>query len=107
MNAEEIRRQAIERIARAEYAATNRDYFDPEWERLPSEVRDLYRRGARRAVDALGDLLPTGIEWGAALVPDENPIRTVVFGFTGDEDAARNWDHPIRRYTTDWSEVRG
>ncbi|AHH20808.1 hypothetical protein NONO_c60320 [Nocardia nova SH22a] len=59
---EQIRADAIERIARKmfEIDPREREPFDSAY--LPPEVRDHYRKYAGVFVDALGDLLPTAME---------------------------------------------
>lgn len=60
MTAEEIRAEAIERIARARFArgvGTN----GRTWDELP-DWAEVYLDGAAKDVDALGDLLPVAVE---------------------------------------------
>ncbi|MFC9966313.1 hypothetical protein ACFVH4_18955 [Nocardia ignorata] len=97
MTPEEIRAEAIDRIARASYAAWKHQYdvfehasgfnalapgYD-DWPRWPERESSIVT--ATRAIDALGDLLPTGEEISTCF-PDEPAA----------DDEAR------RRYVTDW-----
>lgn len=61
---EQIRAEAVERIARGEFTFEARPLTPApgEWAALPSPVQDRYRRRAAVLVDALGDLLPTAME---------------------------------------------
>jgi hypothetical protein len=63
MNAEEIRRKAIERLARAQFTIDETEYGTPamparEWDDVP-RVHERYRGDAAPLVDALGELLRT------------------------------------------------
>ncbi|MCM6777900.1 hypothetical protein NDR87_31620 [Nocardia sp. CDC159] len=63
--ADDIRREAIERSACFDYErerAAGRVHGDLPWGSLPESVRDEWRSDAAGLVDALGDLLPDGIE---------------------------------------------
>ncbi|MFD4457680.1 hypothetical protein [Nocardia sp. NPDC058480] len=61
MTPEEIRAEAIERIARADYLRRYRaDGF--MWETTTEAIRGQHRATAALAVDALGDMLPIGEE---------------------------------------------
>lgn len=85
MNAEQLRAEAVERIARVlfEQDAADACSDDPFEHWAPR-----YRRKAEPFVDALGDLLPSGME------------QSVAYAVTDD------WgDHMMCRYVTDWSEV--
>ncbi|NEW49359.1 hypothetical protein GV792_04785 [Nocardia cyriacigeorgica] len=93
MTAEEIRAEAIERIARAEWAEHHRaeTVMDKRaWASERPAFRDTYRRWAARMVDALGDLLPTGEEISTSF-PDEPAAD----------------DGAMHRYVTDWKEMQG
>ncbi|WP_109527183.1 MULTISPECIES: hypothetical protein [Nocardia] len=60
MNAEEIRREAIERLAIAEWESNHageRAVFGWTWDNIADGMRDTYRLHAGRLVRALGDLL--------------------------------------------------
>lgn len=61
MTPEEIRAEAIDRIAHASYRA---DYGSKAvaWTELRDITRDRWREMATPLVDALGDLLPTELE---------------------------------------------
>ncbi|WP_063023693.1 hypothetical protein [Nocardia niwae] len=62
MNADDIRREAIERIARARFArGVGRN--GRTWDELP-DWAVTYLASAAEDVDALGDLLATSAEWG-------------------------------------------
>ena len=116
---EQIRATAIERLARAEYEYDASVDFHPGWEKLPAEVRERYQIPATRAVDALGDLLPTGVEWAARNTGGGAMIRHTRTEAEADRDrmihvAATEipWDAPHeqfdrieQRYTTNWVEV--
>lgn len=89
MTAKEVRAKAVDRIARARFAAVEAAY--PDDHRTPSEHRalaDNCRLLAEEAVDALGDLLPTSEEVSTCF-PDEPAAD----------------DEAMRRYVTDWQEV--
>lgn len=93
MNAEEIRSEAIERVAmtvRVIDLSDRPDLGDPKavWASLGDERRADYREYAATMVDALGDLLPTGEE-----------ISTCF----SDEPAAD--EEAMRRYVGDWKQV--
>lgn len=74
---------------------------------------------AEAAVDALGDLLPTGIEWGACNTGGGRMVRGSLEEAEADRDRMIRkaeteiaWDAPHekfdrieRRYTTDWKEA--
>ena len=62
MNAEQIRAEAIERIACKMFEIDPRERDRWESAYLAPEVRDHYRKYAGMFVDALGDLLPTHTE---------------------------------------------
>ncbi|WP_305780044.1 hypothetical protein [Nocardia nova] len=60
---EEIRAEAIERIAAAEYLHwTSSRAEESTWDDCTGQWRDRFVDKATRAVDALGDLLPTAVE---------------------------------------------
>lgn len=104
-----IRREAVERLARAEFEDNHRSeiaVFGWTWDGVAESMRDTYRLHAGRLVRALGDLLPTGVEWGVYLdgMGPPNPFHT------SSESAARSLldtqdDHVVRKYTHDWIEV--
>lgn len=69
MTAEQVRGEAIDRLARFEYEFTHppHAYLNPSawtWDARPESSRDLYREWAARRIDALGDMLPTEVESG-------------------------------------------
>ncbi|MEV6219837.1 hypothetical protein [Nocardia sp. NPDC051833] len=87
MTAEEIRAEAIERVARADYLRRYRaDGF--MWETTTEAIRGRHRAAAALAVDALGDMLPTGVE------------RLAAYAVTDRTD-----DRLMQRYTTNWQDV--
>lgn len=93
MNREEIRTEAIERLAIGQFTIDERDYSSPgapsrAWARVPEMVRQRYRVDAEPLVDALGDLLPTDEEVSTCF-PDEPAAD----------------DEVMRRYVTAWREV--
>lgn len=93
MTAEEIRAEAIERLAIAQRAMYRHPKYasrDPleSWAALTELQREAYRKDAARLIGALGDLLPTGEEISTCF-PDEP---------AADEEA-------MRRYVTDWKAV--
>lgn len=119
MTADEIRAEAIERIAGRLCEIDQGDELIIPLEDHPERMRELYAFRATKLVDALGDLLPTRIEWA---------MRNTVGGASihrSFEDAAKArdrviekarteipWDAPHERferietrYTTDWVEV--
>ncbi|MGY1946678.1 hypothetical protein [Nocardia asiatica] len=64
MNAEEIRAEAIERLARGQFDIDEADYARPDaparnWDDVPEIVHERYLSDAAPLVDALGDLLRT------------------------------------------------
>lgn len=65
MTADDVRTEAIERIARMLWTEDGPGAigFKPRWEEAEEGKREAYRWMASRSVDALGDLLPTGVEW--------------------------------------------
>lgn len=76
---EQIRREAVERLARAEFEDDHRSeiaVFGWTWEGVAESMRDTYRLHAGRVVRALGDLLPTGGPAASVYVgtaPDGSP----------------------------------
>lgn len=93
MTPEEIRAEAIERLAIGQFDVDESDYsrLDAparDWDAVPEGVRERYRVDAEPLVDALGDLLPTGTQ--------EKPDPT---------DWPTKYRPPWRRYTTDWKPV--
>lgn len=66
---EEIRAEAIERVAQADFAYTEKFMGRTrEWDAAAESEREFHREIATVAVDALGDVLPTGVEQSAAEV---------------------------------------
>lgn len=64
---EQIRAAAIERLARWQHQLTRAkepDCVVPPWAEDSEERREAHRAAVSGYVDALGDLLPTGVEWG-------------------------------------------
>lgn len=93
MTAEEIRAEAIERLARGQFEHEERIYSTPDfperaWADVSEATQEAHRVDARVLVDALGDLLPTGEEVSTCF-PDEP-----------DAD-----DEAMRRYVTAWQEL--
>jgi len=103
VNAEQIRAEAIEVMARTDFEECHRSEIKTlawEWGNVAESMRAAYRRGAARAVDALAaaGLLPTIVEKQAI-------------------DGGVPWTHsdggrsalPIygteQRYVTEWREV--
>lgn len=87
MTPEEIRAEAIDRIARTEYDAWKVAYDhiirdDPHEQPAPTYdaapagygMKTGFQRSAARVVDALGDLLPTGRQWAARLTSPRGNI---------------------------------
>ena len=116
MTPEEIRAEAIERLAIGQFDIDESDYSRPDaparaWDAVPEGVRERYRVDAEPLVDALGDLLPTGAEEGgrcdAPCVGCECDA-TEPCSYSSDPNVARKlWgDSPrFRRYITDWKPV--
>ncbi len=111
---EEIRAVAMSRIARSLFDFEARPLTpDPgDWEGLTPTMRDRYRRRAVAAVDALGDLLPTGEAWGVGVVEDHTGDRVRLvphdiheYEDEAREDAAIDGEPVMRAYTHDWIEV--
>lgn len=123
---EQIRADAIERLARAEFekdreliVISNR----PPWDEASEAERAEYRGIVAHLADALGDLLPTGIEWGVRYeAPDITPRMDNPSGISTHTRPLSNEAHaraavangaPIRvanrravsRYAHDWIEV--
>lgn len=99
---EQIRGEAFRRVFDV---MTNRCRHNGAWSQAWDACVDCHQL-ATDAVDALGDLLPTGIEWGVYLdgMGPPNPFRTA------SESTARSLldsqdDHVVRKYTHDWIEV--
>lgn len=89
--ADEIRAEAIERLARGQFDIDETDYATlampkREWRDVPEQVRGRYRGDAANLVDALGDLLPTRRETAAKAI------------------ALTGWSRR-QRYLTEWLEV--
>lgn len=63
MTSEQIRTEAIERVAKSSYYDGTM-LGEQEWEQLPENVRELRRREAAPAVDALAELLPAHVRYG-------------------------------------------
>lgn len=131
MTPEEIRAEAIERIARADYEfwtsawgkVAGSEPQAPAYDDVPESGHspaEHYRRAAiaegTRAVDALGDLIPTGIDT-RTIVHDPDPEDTMYValrsnGVMGEyADVAERWRDEggrvvnQRRWTHDWQEV--
>lgn len=105
MTPDEIRTEAIERIARSAYY-NGTMLCEQEWEQLPEEIRDLRRREATPAVDALGDLLPAGgIRYAVAHpVAGISDPRFVGFELEETERFATEYDtHVIEQHLTEWT----
>jgi hypothetical protein len=112
---EQIRAEAIERLARWEHMLTRAkepDCVVPPWDDDSEERREAHRAAVSGYVDALGDLLPTGIEWGSGVVEDHtgDRVRLVPWNNHDTEEAAREiaaaYKEPVMRaYTHDWIEV--
>lgn len=101
MNADDIRAEAIVRIASA---AQRRRAVTGEPVRIHGGDLTF-----GEVVDALGDLLPTGIEWGAGEVEDHTTdrVRTVPHDICENEAHARhealyNGESVMQRYIHDW-----
>ncbi|WP_043654588.1 hypothetical protein [Nocardia thailandica] len=91
MTAEQIRAEAIERIAREAWAEHHRAEAKLDgraWESERPAFQQIYRRWAARMVDALGDLLPTGVE------------RLAAYAVTDETD-----DRLMQRYVTAWTDA--
>lgn len=116
---EQIRGEAIDRIARVLFEADAADACsDAPYE----DWAPRYRRKALPFVDALGDLLPTSIEWGVRYeAPDITPRMDNPGGISTHTRTLPNEAHvraavangaPIRvtnrravsRYAHDWTE---
>ncbi|NKY60406.1 hypothetical protein [Nocardia flavorosea] len=92
MNAEQIRAQYVEVLARAEFEENHRAEIKTqawEWGNVAEGMRAMYRRSATRAVDALA---------AAGLLPVEAVRRDRVDLTTGDE-------YLVQQYRTDWRAV--
>lgn len=111
MSPEEIRAEAIERLARFRYEQD----VPGEWESMPEEIRERARRWAAPVVDALGDMLPTQAEW--YVVYDDPDHGKILSTFCHSREQA---EHQIRcnedefhdgrsslarRFLTDWQAV--
>ncbi|MFD6400715.1 hypothetical protein [Nocardia sp. NPDC060249] len=116
MTAEEIRAEVIERLAIGQFDIDELDFGTPsaparEWAKVPEMVRQRYRADAARLVDALGDLLPTGVEEGGRCdVPCAGCEcdASEPCSYSADPNVAQKlWgDSPrLRRYITDWKPV--
>ncbi|MFC4128959.1 hypothetical protein [Nocardia rhizosphaerae] len=78
MTAEEIRAEAIERVAQADFAYTEKFMGRArEWDAATESDRKFHREMAAVAVDALGDLLPTGVDVQHGWI-DRNPEGAIV-----------------------------
>lgn len=119
MTPEEIRAEAIDRIARARFEAVMTDY--PDDHRTPSErrsVADNCRLLAGEAVDALGDLLPTGRSTRTLVYEPQDEVVDDNLHLTAEMDGreseyahiAENWRNDGGRvarqrcWTHDWIE---
>ena len=120
---EQIRGEAADRIARAIYTAGVAPEFRSSWETVSEATRQAVTREATWYVDALGDLLPTGIEWGVRYeAADITPRMDNPSGISTHTRTLPNEAHaraavangaPIRvanrravsRYAHDWIEV--
>lgn len=102
MTPDEIRAEAIERIARAQFQIRTRSYLPREawvWERQPPVDQKIYRRWAAPLVDALGDLLAAGsatdVGEPAGLHHTlETTFATDNFGFPSDPMQGDTWTAP-------------
>ncbi|MFE3052287.1 hypothetical protein [Nocardia sp. NPDC059239] len=98
MNAAEIRVLAIERLAVAQFTSDEDEFATPAapartWARVPEIVRERYRSDAAKLTDAIGDMLPTGVEESGGYE---------VFNFQG--DVVRRTPKQ-RRWTHDWQTI--
>ena len=102
MTPEQIRTEAIERIARADY----QHHYCGVWEKATEEVRNDQRANATLTVDALGDLLPTGgIRYAVAHpVTGISDPRFVGFALEETKRFATEYDtHVIEQHLTEWT----
>ncbi|WP_280465631.1 hypothetical protein [Nocardia brasiliensis] len=91
MNADEIRAEAIERIARADYLhAYGRDGY--LWETTTETIHSRHRERAARHVDALGDLLPTREDVWVDYLRTDREAGNIRY---------------LARYTTAWRPIEG
>ncbi|WP_227979947.1 hypothetical protein [Nocardia spumae] len=100
---EQIRAEAIERLAVGQFGIDEHAYSSPTmparaWDAVPERVRQRYRADAEPLADALGELLPTGEIWGygGSFAP---PVMDNL-----SEEEARASDRTVwRRYKHDWT----
>ncbi|MDI9914377.1 hypothetical protein [Rhodococcus sp. IEGM 1379] len=102
MNSDQIRAEAIDRIARAHY----RQQFGDAgyvWEETTETIRNHHRVTAAFAVDALGDLLPTITRYGVAN-PVNGEARFVDYTLESCKDFATEFEtHVIQQHLTEWT----
>jgi hypothetical protein len=100
---EEIGAEAINRLARMQF-----EHDEPSPGDRYEDWAPQYRREATKFVDALGDMLPTAIEWGYVCGECDVEQPGVPCVRSTDEVAIRKMHSglPIlRRYHHDWQEV--
>lgn len=117
MRPEEIRAEAIEAVARAQRtidlgAHPHREDGTPreDWATMTEWARNMYLSDVAPLVDALAEagLLPTGVEWGASDLGEDEP--GMLWGRDGEGAARRAAASTVgralhRRFVTDWREV--
>ncbi|MGW3545876.1 hypothetical protein ACWDNI_35785 [Nocardia niigatensis] len=100
MNRDQIRAEAIERLARVQRAAdmayrAGQADAASEWDDLSERMRDEYRKYVEQFVTALGDLLPTGME--TRVDPCDCQPCPECEAAALDQGSERQW-----RYVTEW-----
>lgn len=105
MTPEQIREEAIERIAVGAYNA-DREGGDPDWADTDPVGREAALEWAAGIVDFLGDLLPTGGIRYAVAHPVSGTSDPRFVGFELEETkrfAAEHDTHVIEQHLTEWT----
>lgn len=119
MTPEQIREEAIDRVARSvaqmwadvqemfesPYAKVRKAYVEPEPPVLYDDNPEQWRKVAEPVVDALGDLLPTGgIRYAVAHPVLNSEARFVGFTLEECKEFATKYDtHVIEQHLTEWT----
>lgn len=104
MTRDEIRAEAAERLARAQFEDNHRGEIASlgwSWESVHENMRGTYRRWAARILPAIDDFLPTGEEWGVRAGAEVRAVSGVLhLRVAGAEPTM------CKRYVHEWRDGR-